>query len=258
MRRLFGLYVLMQLVVGFSYAQVKVIAHRGFWDTDGSAQNSLSSIGKADSIGAFGSEFDVWMTQEGSLFVNHDRFFKWTDMLHSSDARIRKIKLDNGEPLPSLEQYLDYARRYTSLRLVLELKSLTTHEREKKAVCKIAQLLKQYGLLERTDLIAFSLNACRAFKTYLPHTKVYYLNGDLAPHQVKTIGLTGIDYSGRVLKRHPEWVQQAHNLGLEVNVWTVNKLSDMKYFIGLGVDYITTDRPVVLQQLISSLYIGAE
>lgn len=46
-----------------------VIAHRGYWDTDGSAQNSIRSIVKADSIDCFGSEFDVWMTADGQFSV---------------------------------------------------------------------------------------------------------------------------------------------------------------------------------------------
>ena len=44
-------------------AQTKVIAHRGFWKTPGSSQNSISSLLKADSIGCYGSEFDVWIAK---------------------------------------------------------------------------------------------------------------------------------------------------------------------------------------------------
>lgn len=54
----------------------------------------------------------------------------------------------------------------------------------------------------------------------------------------------------RVLRKHPEWVEQAKKLGLEVNVWTVDKEEDMRYFIDLGVDYITTDYPERLQALL--------
>ena len=35
----------------------QVIAHRGFWKTDGSAQNSIAALVKADSIHCYGSEF---------------------------------------------------------------------------------------------------------------------------------------------------------------------------------------------------------
>ena len=45
-------------------AQTRVIAHRGFWKTQGSAQNSITSLLKADSIGCYGSEFDVWLTKK--------------------------------------------------------------------------------------------------------------------------------------------------------------------------------------------------
>ena len=38
-------------------AQTKVIAHRGFWKTPGSSQNSISSLQQADSLGCYGSEF---------------------------------------------------------------------------------------------------------------------------------------------------------------------------------------------------------
>lgn len=53
--------------------------------------------------------------------------------------------------------------------------------------------------------------------------------------------MRGIDYDVAVLRKHPEWVKQAHDLGMTVNVWTVNKLDDIRYFLSLGVDYVTTN-----------------
>ena len=38
-----------------AFAQPKVIAQRGYWTAPNSAQNSLASFSKADSVGAFGS-----------------------------------------------------------------------------------------------------------------------------------------------------------------------------------------------------------
>lgn len=40
-------------------AKPKVIAHRGYWNTEGASQNSIRSLVKADSIGCYASEFDV-------------------------------------------------------------------------------------------------------------------------------------------------------------------------------------------------------
>ena len=61
--------------------------------------------------------------------------------------------------------------------------------------------------------------------------------------------MRGIDYDVAVLRRHPEWVKQAHDLGMTVNVWTVNKLDDIRYFLSLGVDYVTTNEPVAAMKL---------
>lgn len=54
------------------FAQTKVIAHRGYWDCEGSAQNSITALNKAHEVGAYGSEFDVSITADGIPVVNHD------------------------------------------------------------------------------------------------------------------------------------------------------------------------------------------
>ena len=241
------------LTGGAALAQTKVIAHRGYWTAPGSAQNSLSSFAKADSIGVYGSEIDVWLTADDRLIVNHDRVYKGTDIdMEKATAReIMQIVLPNGkENIPSLDQYLDLVASKPDTRLILEMKSLSDLNREDLAAEKIVRALRRHGVLDRTDIIAFSINACLAFKKLIPDTKIYYLNGDLPPKSIKKLGLAGIDYSMGALRRHPEWVKQAHDLGLEVNVWTVDSEEDMRYFIDLGVDYITTDYPERLQALL--------
>ena len=70
------------------------------------------------------------------------------------------------------------------------------------------------------------------------------------PKSIKALGLAGIDYSMGALRRNPQWIKQAHDLGLEVNVWTVDSEEDLKYFIEQGVDYITTNYPERLQALL--------
>lgn len=241
------------LTGGAALAQPKVIAHRGYWTAPGSAQNSLTSFSKADSIGVYGSEIDVWLTADDRLIVNHDRVYKGTDIdMEKATAReIMQIVLPNGtENIPSLDAYLELVASKPDTRLILEMKSLSDLNREDLAAEKIVRALRRHGVLDRTDIIAFSINACLAFKKLIPDTKIYYLNGDLPPKSIKKLGLAGIDYSMGALRRHPEWVKQAHDLGLEVNVWTVDSEEDMRYFIDLGVDYITTDYPERLQALL--------
>ncbi len=93
---------------GISFAQPKVIAHRGYWTAPESAQNSLASFTKADAIGCYGSEIDVWLTADDKLIVNHDRKYKGTDIVmnEAKASEITAIVLPNGENIPTLDAYL--------------------------------------------------------------------------------------------------------------------------------------------------------
>lgn len=247
------LFLMLSGVCTPASAQPRIIAHRGHWRTAGSAQNSLASFVKADSIGVYGSEMDVWLTADGKLIVNHDRVYQGTDIdMERAPAReIRNIVLPNGEPVPTLDDYLRTVKKHPDTRLILELKSLSDLKREDEAAAKIVRKIRKYKLEERTDYIAFSINACLAFRKEAPQARVYYLEGDLAPHRVQPLGLAGIDYSQGILHAHPEWVEEAHTQGLEVNVWTVDSEEEMRYFIAQGVDYITTNEPELLQRILA-------
>ena len=53
-------------------AQTQIIAHRGYWKTENSAQNSITGLKKAAEAKVYGSEFDVQLTGDGVIVVNHD------------------------------------------------------------------------------------------------------------------------------------------------------------------------------------------
>ena len=230
-------------------AQTQVIAHRGFWKTNGSAQNSIAALLKADSIGCYGSEFDVWLTADDKLVVNHDPIFKLKSMERSTATTLTSLKLDNGETLPTLEQYLQAAQK-TKTRLILELKVHSKPERETKAIEKIVDMVKKFGLENRMEYITFSLHATKEFIRLAPAgTPVFNLDGKLTPKELKEMGCAGPDYHLNVFRKHPEWIKECHDLGMKVNVWTVNKEKDMKWLIEKKVDFITTNEPVLLNEI---------
>ena len=53
-----------------------------------------------------------------------------------------------------------------------------------------------------------------------------------------------------VLQKHPDYVSEAHGLGMEVNAWTVNKEADIRKMIDLGVDCITTNEPLLVREML--------
>lgn len=231
-------------------AAPKVIAHRGYWDTKGSAQNSIRSLVKADSIGCYASEFDVWMTPDSVLIVNHDPTINGIEIQSTPSSIVLQQKLANGENVSTLDEYFKTAQKLNT-RLVLELKTHDSRKRETAAIEKVLKMANKYGLEDRLDYIVFSKDAFKQFISKAPKAnKVYFLNGDYVPAQIKYAKGAGIDYSLKVMKKHPEWIKDCHNKGLEVNVWTVNDPEDMKWCIEQGVDYITTNDPEGLQKLL--------
>ena len=107
------------------------------------------------------------------------------------------------------------------------------------------------GLADRTDYISFSKNVCKRVHELAPQAKVAYLNGELSPKEVKELGWTGIDYNSKVFDNHPDWALEAKQLGLEVNVWTVDGEEALTHFAKMpGIDIITTNDPEVLIKII--------
>ena len=226
--------------------QTQVIAHRGYWKTKGAAPNSLIALLKADEINCYGAEFDVYLTADDELVVNHDKKYKGVVFEEASCSVTTSIELDNGESLPSLQQYLKLAK-LLDIKLILEFKvNKLSEERQTLGIQKILEMVREYVLEERMEYIAFSLYATKEFVRLAPKgTPVYYLKGNLSPKELKEIGCAGADYSQKILEQHPTWIKECHDLGLKVNVWTVNDEENMRKFINVGVDFITTDEPLM-------------
>lgn len=224
-------------------AQTKIVAHRGYWDCAGSAQNSITSLKLADKIGCYGSEFDVHLTKDGVIVVHHDQNVGKIDIQTSTYKALKKERLRNGEKIPTLEQYLD-AGKDLSCKLVLEIKRQMVQSHEDSLVRQCVDLVKSKGLTDRIVWISFSGKACELLHQLLPDAHIQYLLGDWDPKTIKAKGLSGIDYEQKVIALHPEWIKECHDLGLVVNVWTVNDLNTINQFIKAGVDFITTNVPV--------------
>ena len=54
------------------------------------------------------------------------------------------------------------------------------------------------------------------------------------------------------MKQHFDWFEAAKREGMKVNVWTVNNEDDMRWCIENGADFITTNAPLRLQQLLAN------
>lgn len=240
---------------GCTAPTTQVIAHRGYWDTHGSAQNSLASLEKADEIGAYGSECDVYLCPDGELMVFHDPHVNINGTMREIERTpstvLRQAVLANGETMPTFAAYLDKFKQCKQTKLIIELKAQKIDKRGSETLAaKIVEMVKRTGVEERVEYITFNRDAMLKLIELDPEAKVAYLTGDLSPAEAKAVGCTGIDYSLDKMKQNEHWFREAREAGLEINVWTVNKTDDMRYLIGQGVDYITTDAPELLQKIL--------
>ncbi|WP_445736873.1 glycerophosphodiester phosphodiesterase family protein [Mariniflexile sp.] len=230
-----------------------VIAHRGAWKTNNLPQNSIASLKEAIKLGCYGSEFDVHLTKDDIMVVNHDKDFMGIDIETSTYEELLDKKLSNGEKIPTLKAYLEEGLKQDKTKLILEIKTAPSGiERTLKLTKMAVELVHSLNGQSMVEYICFNFEAGKLVRELDLKTPIAYLNGDLAPKDAKQAGYTSLDYNIKIYRKNPEWIKEAHNEGITINVWTVNSNEDMKEMIKNGVDFITTNEPEKLFELINN------
>lgn len=236
-----GLAVLSTVVMK---AQTQIIAHRGYWQTQlPTTENSLKSLENAQHLKIYGSEFDVRMTKDGVLVVNHDEHHGKMEISETDFKELETLKLSNGEKFPTLKDYLKQGKKDKSLKLIVEIKPEKTKEKEDELTAKTLKMIKEMKLESQSEFISFSLNICKEIKRLEPTFKVQYLKGELSPEQIKNEGLDGLDYHYSIFQKNPTWISDAKALGLITNSWTVNEIAVYEELKKQGIGFITTNIP---------------
>ncbi len=243
--------------------KIQNAAHRGYWKCEEAmdAQNSVKALELAQKEGFWGSEFDVHITADSVLVVHHDNNWKKRNEDGTTERVIiwdRKYsdfdeyRLNNGETLPTLDEYLAQGEKCATTMLVFELKNQKDEQTENYMTDRAVEALKAHGLFDpsRVMFISFSQNICRKIADEYPEFTNQYLGDDLSPDEVHAMGINGVDYNYQVFYDHPDWYGQARANGMSVNVWTVNDTTVMKDMIDLGVDCITTNEPLLVRELL--------
>ncbi len=222
---------------------MRVIAHRGHWNTAGAAQNSRASLRNAISLGCYGSETDVWITTDGQVMANHDATLQGVRLETSTYEQVKGLTLSNGEKIPRLSDLLDILEGEGDTKLIIEIKTHTDEARGKACVAAVLDMVKSRGVQDKVEYIAFSLNLCKELVRLDPTAHVAYLNGDRSPAQLKALGIMGLDYTADRYRSNPTWTSEAKAGGMTTNVWTISDTPTMAEMTNAGVDFVTTDSP---------------
>lgn len=235
------------------FADNPVVAHRGAWKTQNHPENSIAALKEAIKLKCTGSEFDVWMTADDSLLVNHDHDFFGMEIEKSTYKKLLTKKLANGEKIPTAREYLIAGlKNNTTTRLVFEIKpSKISKERGRQIAEKAYNLAQELKAETYIVYISFDIGIIERILELNPKANCQYLNGDLSPKDLKTKGIKGLDYNFRTIKNKPEWVDEAKSEGIALNAWTVNDSKDIQWLLDNRFDFITTNEPELALELIS-------
>jgi glycerophosphoryl diester phosphodiesterase len=233
------------------FASNTVVAHRGAFKKNGLPENSIASLKEAIRLQCTGSEFDIWMTADDSLVINHDPTYNKLDIEKTNYAALTTTPLSNGETIPTLQQYLTAGltnNRHT--RLVLEIKpSHISKERGKLVAEKVVALVNQLQAEPMAVYISFDYDILKKIKEINRKAITQYLEGNKSPEELKADGIDGADYNFAAFKKNPTWIESAKKNNIILNAWTVNTKADMEFLLQNKFNFITTNEPELLLEI---------
>ncbi len=222
----------------------RVVAHRGAWKNTKVPQNSIASLQKAIELGCAGTEFDIHMTADSVLVINHDATFEGMTIEKTNYADLLKHTLKNGEKIPTFEAYIRAGMAQQKTALVAELKpSVISKERGQALAVKAMSVIADLKAQAWMTYISFDYDILKKILEIEKTAPVMFLNGNIGPEQLKADGMLGADYHFSVIQKDEKWIEKAHKAGIEVNAWTVNDTLVMDYLLVRDLDYLTTDEP---------------
>ncbi len=232
----------------------EIVAHRGFSNL--APENTIVSGREAVRIGASGSECDLYATKDGHLVLMHDRMVNRTtdgegkiveltyDQVKKLDAGSWKDPKFAGEPVPTLEAYLA-AMKDSGCVPVLEIKMTGISE-------KIIDAVRKADMVDQVAVLAFNTNVVREIRQLEPRIPCAWLAHKklegTAAQQADWIAEEAKKYDTDLVNLYYPMVsasiiEELHQRGIGVWVWTVNDPQIMETLMRWGIDSITTDRP---------------
>ena len=225
---------------------IKVLGHRGAPALE--PENTLRSFKKAIELGVDQIELDVHFSKEGELMVIHDEKLNRTTngkgfVKDFTLAELKKLDAGKGEEIPTLQEVIKLVRD-KDVFLQVELKELNMGKH-------VLDLIQKNNFEEKVMIISFLHKELRKIKELNSRIKTGILIGRRFIDPLKRLREVKADAASMrhtlVSKR---LVGKLHQNNVELTVWVVNELKDVRRMVDLGVDIIGTDKPdLVISEL---------
>ncbi|WP_270386632.1 glycerophosphodiester phosphodiesterase [Blautia hansenii] len=233
-------------------ADTEITAHRGgAWKAP---ENTISALQYTIDSGADYAEVDVQETKDGELILLHDDSLKRTAGVKKNvwDMTLKQIeKLDagasfhkkfRGEKIPEFTEVLKFCKGRLDLNIEIKYNG-----KNKGIVNKVVRAIKENHFEDHCVVTSMNYQFLKQIKKIAPEIRTGYIM------TMTYGGVQGMEAADFFSVKHTyvdeKFVTQAHALGKEVYVWTVNYKGDAKRMLDIGADNIITDDPIMVRKV---------
>lgn len=226
---------------------MKIYAHRGA--SQQAPENTLEAIDLALQQGADGIEIDVRQHSD-KLVVIHDkrleRTTNGTGLIENLDfAQLRTLDAGNGQQIPLLEEVIGLIAGKAALNIEIkscqDLSLIDSHWQK---------AIRDYAFTAEQLLVSsFNHQYLTSIKQDNPRIRIGALTAN-TPLTLSAFAqaLSAHSVNIELEQASQEYVQDAHQRGLELMVFTVDHPDDMRQLAQWGVDAIFTNMPDLAKQ----------
>jgi len=222
-----------------------IIAHRG--DPSRALENSLEAFRLALSIPVDMIELDIRMSKDEVLYVMHDEKTGRTgdgdiSIDRSLSADIAKVRLRNGEPVPTLDDVLHLVRGKAGLNIEIKSKGAGA------VFAKHFFLYRYAGFVLVSSFQEAEVRTASGVMLDLPVARIYdlFTHGQVAAYAGK--GYRHVSLNRKTVTKG--LIDALHERNVKAYVWTVDDEDEMRRLIDWGVDGIYSNKPVMLKKVV--------
>jgi glycerophosphoryl diester phosphodiesterase len=222
----------------------EVFAHRGVHRT--ARENTLGAFRAAVELGVDGVELDVRRTADGALVIHHDPTIAGLALAHATRGQLPAY-------VPRLDEAMALLRGMT---VNVEIKNSRdsnepTYDESGSIARETLDYLREAQWLDSVIISCFDRATCELIRGYDAEVKLAWLvhEGSLeeALHTAHDLGFDAVNPHLTMVRTASQAL--AAELGLGLNVWTVNEASDLLAMAELGVASVITDEPALALDL---------
>jgi glycerophosphoryl diester phosphodiesterase len=252
-----------------------VMAHRGgagLWP-----ENTMYGFERAVDLGGDVLETEIHSTADDILVLMHD---STVDRTTNGSGPIRAFTLEelktldagynwtsdggqtfpfrgSGITVPTMEEVFT---ALPAVRMNIDIK-----QEKPSLVEPLCKTIRAFDMVDKVMVASFSSKVLKAFRRVCPEVATSAGTGEVALFFMMNMVFLGAayrpacqafqipEYSSGLRVLTNRFVNTAHGLNLDVHVWTINEVTDMKRLLASGVDGIVTDYPDRLISLLGKM-----